>query len=169
MIVQRIRTAARRAVIFLGVIAVIVGALVTVEAAAQWRAQTATFDPVPADAISATDAAANEAARAAELRGQLDAVKGQLSDLEAALVTASSSVDDDAASAAATRARLEQAKVRLRQLQGQLKAAQVRLAALNRAAERQAALNRQAASRPASRGGSVATAEPHEVEVEDDH
>ena len=61
MIVQRIRTAARRAVIFLGIIAVIFCALVTVEAAAQWRAQTATFDPVPAVAISATDAAANEA------------------------------------------------------------------------------------------------------------
>jgi chromosome segregation ATPase len=150
MIRDRFRLLARRAVVFVAVCAVIGAGLVTVQVASQWRAQTAAFDPTPADAATVTDSAAAEADRADQLQAQLDAVAGQLSDLRSALATANTAMDGDAANAATTRDQLAQAQAKLQAVQGQLKAAQARLAALNRAAARQAALNRAAAAAAAN-------------------
>jgi septal ring factor EnvC (AmiA/AmiB activator) len=165
MIVERLRTLARRGLV-VGAVAAAVGiALITVDTSAQWRAATAKFDPAPADAVSVVDAAATEAGRASDLRAQLDGVAGQLSQLQAALIEASSSVNGDAANAARTRDQLAKARTRLQTLQGQLNQAQARLTALNQAAARQAALNRAAAAAPAGpAGGSTGGAAPREVD-----
>lgn len=146
MTADRLRAVGRRVLVLGLVVAAIAVAVVTVEAAAQWRAASVVFEPPPADAASVVDAAASEAQRAADLRGQLDGVARQLSDLQAALIAGTSGVDADAANAAGTRDQLAQAQGRLHTLQRQLKQAQARLAALNRAASRQAALNAAAAA-----------------------
>jgi chromosome segregation ATPase len=149
---DRLRTIVRRALVATATLSVVVLAVVIVQAAAWWRAESATFDPAPVDAVSLSDAATVEEERTADLERQLAGVAGQVSDLQAALVAANGSIDTDAAGAQATRERLAKATVKLRTLQAQLKAAQARLSELNRAAARQAELNRSVgtASRPAA-------------------
>jgi hypothetical protein len=162
MTAERVPAFARRVLVVSAVVVAIAVAFVTVEAAAQWRATAAVFEPAPADAGSIVDAAGSEAQRAADLRGQLGGVARQLSDLQAALIAGTSGINADSASAAGTRDQLARAQARLHTLQRQLKQAQERLTALNRAASRQAALNAGAALRGpgaraagASAGGEV--------------
>ena len=129
-------------------------------------------DPHPVDAAAISDAATAEAGRTADLEAQLAAVTGQVSDLQAALAEAGAAVDADAADATATRSQLARATTKLGTVQAQLRAAQARLAALDRAAAHQAALNRaaarQAALNRATSGTGAATAggggEPREAD-----
>jgi septal ring factor EnvC (AmiA/AmiB activator) len=148
-----------------GVIALGVG---TVQVAAQWRADAAPLDtaPVGMETISADYQA--ELDRAEVLGGQVAEVAGQLATLRGAVLTADESVTGDSDAAHDLQAQLARAKAKLEKLQGQLKAAQARLQALNAAAARQAARN--AATR--SSGGSAAAPAPtheHEDGTEEPH
>jgi chromosome segregation ATPase len=141
--------------------AVIAAGVFTVGLAARWRAEAAPLDVAPV-AMSQLDAdLAAEAVRSTDLTGQVSDVAGQVAMLRGALVAAGDTVTSDTGSAQALQARLDKAKTKLARLQGQLKAAQRRLAALNDAAARQAALNRAAAQRSStSSGGSAAKSSP---------
>jgi len=141
--------------------AVIAAGVFTVGLAARWRAEAAPLDVAPV-ARSQLDAdLAAEAVRSTDLTGQVSDVAGQVAMLRGALVAAGDTVTSDTGSAQALQARLDKAKTKLARLQGQLKAAQRRLAALNDAAARQAALNRAAAQRSStSSGGSAAKSSP---------
>ena len=132
---------ARRALVLAATAAVIGVAVVTVQVAAEWRAEAAPLDTAPV-AMSAIDGDMEaEAARTEALSGQIDEVAGQLSTLNGALLTANDAMSADAENAATLQGQLAEAKTRYEKLQSQLKGAQARLAALNKAAARQAALN----------------------------
>ena len=144
----------RRTLVLALTLGVIVAGVFTVGLAAQWRAETAPLDVAPV-AMSQVEAdLAAEAMRSSDLGGQISDVAGQVATLRGALVTADDTVSADAGSAHALEAKLRAASTRLARLQGQLKAAQRRLAALNDAAARQAALNwpPRSSPRPAARG-----------------
>ena len=131
---DRLRALARRALVLAATIGVVALAAVTVQAASLWRTEAAVLDPHPVDAAAISDAATAEAGRTADLEAQLAAVTGQVSDLQAALAEAGATVDADAADATATRNQLARATTKLGTVQAQLRAAQARLAALDRAA-----------------------------------
>ena len=147
----------RRTLVLAMTLGVIVAGVFTVGLAAQWRAESAPLDVAPV-AMSQLDAdLAAEAVRSSDLGGQISDVAGQVATLRGALVTADDTVSADAGSAHALEAKLRAASTRLARLQGQLKAAQRRLAALNDAAARQAALNRAAAQQSTAGSSGSAT------------
>jgi chromosome segregation ATPase len=131
----------RRALVLAATAAVIGVAVVTVQVAAAWRAEAAPLDtaPVAMSAIN-TDMEA-EVARTTALSGQINDVASQLSTLKGAVLTANDAVASDAENAATLEGQLAVTKTTLEKLQSQLKGAQARLVALNKAATRQAALN----------------------------
>ena len=140
----------RRTIVLVMTCAVIGAGVFTVGLAARWRAEAAPLDVAPVGMSQLDADLAAEAARSTDLNGQVSDVAGQVAVLRGALVAAGDTVTSDTGSAQALQARLDKATARLARLQGQLKAAQRRLAALNDAAARQAALNRAAAQRSSS-------------------
>jgi septal ring factor EnvC (AmiA/AmiB activator) len=133
---------ARRAAVVVGTIAVIGVAAGTVRVAADWRSASAPLDAAPVSMATINDAAAVEQGRAADITAQMDGVAQQVSSLQAALITASGGVTSDTTNAQGLQDQLAAAKAKLTSVQKQLKAAQIRLQDLNKAAARQAALNR---------------------------
>lgn len=158
-----IRRLLRRAAVLGATVAVIAAAAGTVKVAADWRAAAAPLDTAPAGMDSISAEFVSETDRTSVLTGQVDDVASQLTDLQAAVEQANGQVGGDAKTADQLRTDLAAAKAKLATLQGQLKAAQARLAALNRAAARQAALN---ASKPAATSGGYS--DDHEGEHDDD-
>lgn len=145
---------ARRALVLAMTGAVIGVGAFTVQLASEWRAAEAPLDTSPVSLSAISDQYAIESERAAALETEIGGVATQVSDLRAALIAATDSLDGDADSAEMLRDQLAAAKDKLTSMQKQLKAAQGRLDALNRAAARQAALNRQAATTRSGGGGS---------------
>ncbi len=137
---------ARRAFVLGATVAVVGMAMGTVKVAADWRAADAPLDvaPVGLDTINAQ--LVSEQDRTGVLTEEIGSVAGQIADLQAALSAANGQVAGDAKSAESLQAALAAAQHKLDALRGQLKAAQDRLAALNRAAARQAAVNQSAKS-----------------------
>ncbi|OGO54441.1 MAG: hypothetical protein A2V85_05070 [Chloroflexi bacterium RBG_16_72_14] len=137
---------ARRAIVLGATVAVVGMAIGTVKVAADWRAADAPLDvaPVGLDTINAQ--LVSERDRTGALTDEIGSVAIQIADLQAALTAANGQVAGDAKSAESLEAALAAAQRKLKTLQGQLKAAQERLSALNRAAARQAARNQAATS-----------------------
>ena len=137
---------ARRAFVLGATVAVVGMAMGTVKVAADWRAADAPLDvaPVGLDTINAQ--LVSEQDRTGVLTEEIGSVAGQIADLQAALAAANGQGAGDAKSAESLQAALAAAQHKLDALRGQLKAAQDRLAALNRAAARQAAVNQSAKS-----------------------
>ncbi len=148
-----LRRLLRRAVVLTATIAVIGIAVGTVKVAADWRAASAPLDvaPVAMDTINAQLVA--ETDRAGVLSDQVGSAADQIATLKAALLEAGDHINTDAQTAAQLKEQLAVATSKLETLQGQLKAAQSRLAELNKAAARQAAANA-AAPAAAPAGGS---------------
>ena len=144
---------ARRALVLAATGAVIGVGVFTVQLASEYRAAEAPLDAAPVSLSSVSDQYAIEAARASDLETQIGGVAAQVSDLQAALIAANGSLGGDADTATMLRDQLASAKDKLTGMQKQLKAAQSRLDALNRAAARQAALNRQARAGGGGGGG----------------
>jgi chromosome segregation ATPase len=132
----------RRAVVLVGTIAVIGVAVGTVQVAADWRKASAPLEAAPVSMTTISDSFAVEDERAGDLASQMDGVAVQISTLQQALITANGSINGDTANAHGLQSQLAKAKAKLTSIQKQLKAAQVRLQALNNAAARQAAANR---------------------------
>jgi hypothetical protein len=158
---------ARRGLVLAGTLAVIGLAAGTVQVASEWRAAEAPLDTAPVSMSTIEADFAIEEERAADIAARMDGVAGQVSSLQAALISAGGSVDTDVQAAVDLQARLDAATAKLTGMQKQLKAAQRRLEALNRAAERQAALNRNASS--ASSGSSSAREREDDDHDEEDH
>jgi chromosome segregation ATPase len=150
---------ARRGVVVVATGAVLAIGVMTVQVAADWRKAAAPLDAAPVSMTSVSDDYTAETGRAADLAGQIDDVAAQISDLKVALITANGSMSDDQANATVLQTQLDTAAVKLKTLQRQLKAAQARLTALNKAAARQAAINRAAGARSTT-SGSTAKATP---------
>jgi septal ring factor EnvC (AmiA/AmiB activator) len=148
----------RRAIVLAATVAVLGVGVMTVQAAAEWRAASAPLDEAPVGMTTVNDDYAAEVDRATELSGQVDSVAGELAALKAAVVTANGSMTTDTESATVLQAQLDTAKTKLEALQKQLKKGEARLAALNRAAARQAALNRAAAARQPAKSATSAPA-----------
>ncbi len=140
----------RRVAVIAGTVAVIGVAVGTVQVAADWRAASAPLDAAPVSMSSIEQDYAIETERADDLAAQMDGVAKQISTLQAALITANGSIAGDTASAHDLQDQLAAAKVKLTTIQKQLKGAQERLEALNRAAARQAAANRSSSKRSTS-------------------
>lgn len=140
----------RRVAVVALTIAVIGVAVGTVQVAADWRAASAPLDAAPVSMSSIEQDYAIETERADDLATQMDGVAKQISTLQAALITANGSIAGDTASAQDLQVQLAAAKVKLTTIQKQLKGAQDRLQALNRAAARQAAANRSSSRRSTS-------------------
>jgi peptidoglycan hydrolase CwlO-like protein len=139
--------AVRRMVVLAATVAVLGLGVMTVQAAAGWRAEAAPLDVAPAGMTTISNDLNTEAERAKGLAGQVDDVSKQLESLKVAVSTANGAMSGDTESATSLQAQMTAAKAKLDTLQGQLKAGQKRLDELNKAAARQAALNRAAASR----------------------
>ena len=150
---------ARRAAVIAGTIAVIGVAVGTVQVAADWRAASAPLDTAPVSLSTIEADYALETERAEDLTAQMDGVAKQISTLQSALITANGSIAGDTASAEELQAQLATAKAKLTTIQKQLKGAQERLEALNRAAPRQAAANR---------SGSKSTSSQSHLDRDDD-
>jgi chromosome segregation ATPase len=131
----------RRALVLAATAAVIGVAVVTVQVAAAWRAEAAPLDTAPVAMSAITTDMEAEVARTTALSGQINDVASQLSTLKGAVLTANDAVASDAENAATLEGQLAVTKTTLEKLQSQLKGAQARLVALNKAAARQAALN----------------------------
>jgi septal ring factor EnvC (AmiA/AmiB activator) len=131
----------RRTLVLAATGAVLGAAVVTVQVAAAWRAESAPLDTAPVSMSSIGTDMEAEVARTEALSGQVDDVASELSSLKTALQTANGAMSGDAANATKLQGQLAAAKTKLDALQSQLKGAQTRLASLNRAAARQAALN----------------------------
>jgi chromosome segregation ATPase len=131
----------RRALVLAATAAVIGVAVVTVQVAAAWRAEAAPLDTAPVAMSAITTDMEAEVARTNALSGQINDVASQLSTLKGAVLTANDAVASDAENAATLEGQLAVTKTTLEKLQSQLKGAQARLVALNKAAARQAALN----------------------------
>jgi septal ring factor EnvC (AmiA/AmiB activator) len=158
---------ARRAAVFAGTIAVIGVAVGTVQVAAEWRAAAAPLDTAPVSLSSIEQDYAIESERAEDLTTQMNGVAGQISSLQSALIAANGSIATDAASATKLQDQLVAAKAKLTSIQKQLKGAQDRLGALNRAAARQAAANR--SSKSSSGGGGGGGGSHEDDDDDDDH
>lgn len=158
----------RRGVVLGATVAVIGVALGTVKVAADWRAADAPLDVAPVGVETINAQLVAETDRASVLAEEIDAVASEIAGLRAAVVVADAQITDDAAGAEAMQARLDAAGKKLETLQGQLRAARDRLAALNRAAQRQAAANAAARSTSSgSRSGDGHEDEEHEEDEED--
>jgi len=138
------RRLARRTLVVAATVAVLGVGVMTVQVAAQWRAEAAPLDTAPVSMTTITDDIAAETDRATTLTDQVDGIAKEIADLEDALVAANSSVETDAGTAASLQTDLDAATTKLVTVQGQLTAAEARLVALNKAAARQAAINRAA-------------------------
>lgn len=136
----------RRALVLGATLAVIGVGVGTVKVATDWRAASAPLDTAPAGMSTINAQLVSETDRAGALTEQVTTVAGQIEDLRGAVAQAGDHVTGDTRSAEKLKADLEAAKQKLSTLQGQLKAAQDRLAALNGAAARQAAANAAAGS-----------------------
>ncbi len=163
----RSRLARRVAVLALTVGVVAAGA-VTVGVAAEWRAESAPLDTAPVAMSQIDEELTAEVTRANNLSAQVSTVALEVAVLRSAVDTASSSVTGDTTTALDLEAKLAKAKARYDKLQGQLKAAQRRLEALNAAAARQAALNRQAQSTSSSSRSSGHDDEDEEDEEDEE-
>ena len=150
---QSLARLARRAAVIVGAIAVIGVAVGTVQLAAEWRAASAPLDAAPVSMSTIEQDYAIENERADDLATQMDGVARQISTLQSALITANGSIAGDTDSATALQDELAAAKTKLTSIQKQLKGAQARLEALNRAAARQAAANRSSKARSSGGGG----------------
>lgn len=155
---------ARRGLVLAGTLAVVGVAAGTVQLASEWRAAEAPLDTAPVSMSTIEEDYAIEEERAADIAAQMDGVAGQVSSLQAALIAAGGSVDTDAQAAVDLQERLDAATAKLTGMQKQLKAAQRRLEALNRAAERQAALNRSASNASSPSSASREREDEHEDE-----
>ena len=162
----------RRALVLAATVAVLGIGIVTVQAAADWRAAEAPLEAAPAGMTTIADDFAVETERSGDLAAQIDGVARQISELQAALILANGSVDGELDSAKGLQGDLDAAKAKLVTVQKQLKAAQARLEQLNQAAARQAALNRAAARQAAASGGGGGgddrDDDDHEKEHDDD-
>ncbi len=118
---ERLRLGLRRAAVVAGVaLSIVVGALTT-QSAAEWTAATAPLNapPVSADQVAAQLSA--EQARAAALDQQVADLTAQSQQLAAALQTAQGQMATDGKTAAALRAKLKAAQTRLAAVQKALK------------------------------------------------
>jgi len=158
----------RRGAVAAATVAVLVIGATTVQVAAEWRSASAPLDTAPVGMETIGDEFTAETERTVELSGQIDDVAGQIADLKGALIAANSSMTEDEAQAEALQADLDGSTARLQTLQRQLKAAQARLVALNRAAARQAALNRQAGARTSSGGNTSSSSTTRERDDDDE-
>ncbi len=156
----------RRGTVLVATGAMIGVAVATVQVASAWRAESAPLDEAPVGLTTIAVQAEAEAARTELLVGQIDAVAGQLTTLKGALLAADGTLSDDTENATALQDQLAETKTKLEKLQAQLKGAEGRLAALNKAAARQAALNA-AARTSGSPARTGPTPEPHD-EPDDD-
>jgi septal ring factor EnvC (AmiA/AmiB activator) len=143
----------RRGLVLGASIAVIVAAAGTVKVAADWRAADAPLDVAPVGVETINARLVSETDRAGVLAEEIDTVAAQIDDLRSAVASADQQVTDDTEGAQALQAELAAAAKKLETLQGQLKAANERLSALNRAAARQAAANAAARSSSSGSGG----------------
>ncbi len=122
---ERLRLGLRRAAVVAGVaLSIVVGALTT-QSAAEWTAATAPLNapPVSADQVAAQLSA--EQTRAAALDQQVADLTAQSQQLAVALQTAQGQMATDGKTAAALRAKLKAAQTRLATVQKALKAASV--------------------------------------------
>ncbi|HEU0243681.1 MAG TPA: hypothetical protein VFQ75_07215 [Candidatus Limnocylindrales bacterium] len=158
----------RRTIVVAMTGAVLVAGVFTVGLAAQWRADSAPLDVAPVGMSQLDADLAAEVTRSSDLTSQIADVAGQVATLRGALLTAGDTVTSDTGSAQALQAKLDTATAKLAKLQGQLKAAQRRLAALNDAAARQAALNRAAGQGSSTSTSSGSSGGGGEHESDDD-
>ena len=156
----------RQATVLVATGVVIGVAVATVQVAAAWRAESAPLDAAPEGLTTIAVQAEAEAARTELHAPQIDDVARQLATLKGALLTADGTLSDDTENATALQDQLTEAKTKLEKLQAQLKGAEARLSALNKAAARQAALNA-AARNSGSSARTGPTPEPHD-EPDDD-
>jgi septal ring factor EnvC (AmiA/AmiB activator) len=147
---ELVNRVARRALVLGASVAVIAAAAGTVKVAADWRASDAPLDVAPVGVETINAQLVSETDRAGVLAEEIDAVADQIADLRSAVASADQQVTDDTNGAEALNAELAAAAKKLETLQGQLKAANDRLSALNRAATRQAAANSAAKSTSSS-------------------
>ena len=150
----------RRAAVLAATIAVLGLGVLTVQTAAQWRADAAPLDAAPVAMTTINAELSTEADRTASLGGQIDDVEKQITDLKTALYTANGAMAGGSQNAQLLQAQMNAAKAKLTALQGQLKGAQARLAALNQAAARQAAMNAAARSSNSARAAAQPAAAP---------
>lgn len=156
----------RRVTVLVATGALIGVAVATVQVAAAWRAESAPLDAAPVSLATIAAQAEWEGVRTETLAGQIDDVASQLAALKGALLAADGTLSGDMDNATALQDQLATAKTKLEKLQAQLKGAEGRLAALNKAAARQAALNA-AARNSGSPARTSRTPEPHD-EPDDD-
>jgi len=143
----------RRAIVLGATVAVIAVAAGTVKVAADWRAASAPLDVAPVGMESVNLQLVSETDRAGALSEQIGSVAGDIATLQGALLEANQHIAGDAQGAETLKKDLAAAKKKLDALQAQLMAAQDRLAALNRAAARQAAANAASKSTGTTSGG----------------
>lgn len=141
---ETVKRLVRRAAVLAATAAVIAVGVVSVQLATQWRAEAAPLDVAPVSMQTINDQVAAEADRSAQLSDQIDEVAASLTNLKTALLAADGSIGSDQQTAEVLRTDIATAGVKLETLKSQLKAAQTRLTALNKAAARQAAINRAA-------------------------
>lgn len=133
---------ATRKALVVGASATVIGAgVVSVEYAANWRAASAPLDLSPVSASSIGSSLDAEHQRTTTLSGEIDQVALQMADLRSALDAANGALTQQNGAASQVQSQLGAAQTKLATIQGQLKAAQQRLAQLNAAAAKQAALN----------------------------
>jgi len=134
---DRVVLGLRRTAVAAGVAICIVGGALTTQAAAQWTAASAPLAPSVSQAELAT-LLANEQARAAALDAQVADLTAQSDQLAQALQAAQAQLGTDGQTAAGLRTRLKAAQTKLATVQKALKVAAARAAAAAAAASRQA-------------------------------
>lgn len=113
----------RRGLVALVAAISLVGAVAVVRAASAWTASSASLSVKPADAQVLANRLADEEARSASLRSQLDGVTAQAQQLVDALKAAQDKAKADAATAAGLAKQLAAAQAKLAGLQAQMAAA----------------------------------------------
>ena len=116
----------RRTLVTLGVAGTLLGAGLTIRAAASWASTEAPLDVAPVSVASVQDALALERARSDALAAQLRSLESSTADLAKALEAAQSQVGADALTATDLRAALTAAQKKLAKLEASLKAASSR-------------------------------------------
>ena len=112
----------RRLAVVVGLAGSVALGATTVGAAATWTAAAAPLSVAPQSAESLASQLADEAARAAQLQQNLDALNANGTDMASALDEARARIVTDAKTAAALEARLAKAKARLAALEASLAA-----------------------------------------------
>ena len=121
----------RRSAVLLGVVfALFVGA-VTIRAAADWTASSATLNDTPPSIERLRSALEAEQARAASIRAQFDQLAAGSADLRAALQAARDRIAEDARQAEALQASLADAQARLKSLSRSIREAQTNAPRVN--------------------------------------